>query len=83
MLVVAHCILCRRQITYLAADLVTVFSPDAYIEELFGGACPRCGTSDFCSVRERHPRSDDAGHLRIRRPAGVRKIQLWRDEWYG
>src|SRR5690606_32882659 len=61
MLVVAHCILCRRQITYLASDLVTVFPPEAYIEELFGGACPRCGTSDFWSVRERYPHSDDAG----------------------
>ncbi len=47
MLIVAHCILCRRSVTYLASDLVTIYSPDAYVEELFGGRCPRCGTGDL------------------------------------
>ena len=83
MLIVARCLLCRRTVHYLATDLVTVYNGELYVSDLFGGCCPKCGAGDFWSVRERYPNSDDVGHLRIRRPAGVRTTQLWRDEYYG
>lgn len=82
MLIVCKCVLCRRQQVYLAADLVLIKNPDAYLDDLFGGRCPRCGKSDFWSVRQRYPATDDVGHTVIRRTAGVRRIQLWRDELY-
>ncbi|NMA97543.1 MAG: hypothetical protein GX970_05425 [Phyllobacteriaceae bacterium] len=82
-LVVARCILCKRSQHYLASDLVTVYGADTYIEDVFGGACPHCGSGYFWSVRTRYPTNDDVGHLKIRRPAGVRTIQLWKDEYYG
>lgn len=82
MLVRCRCILCRRTVHYLATDLLEVFSRDAVIGNLWG-CCPRCGSSDFWSESERYPSSDDVGHLVIRRPAGERRIQLWRNEYYG
>jgi len=82
-LIVARCLLCRRTVSYLAADLVEIYNGELYVADLFGGCCPHCRSGDFWSVRERYLTSDDVGHLRIRRPAGVRTIQLWRDEWYG
>lgn len=81
MLVRCRCILCRRTVHYLASDLLEVFHRDRVIGTLWG-SCPRCGTSDFWSERERHPSSDDVGHLVIRRPNGFRQIRQWRDEYY-
>ena len=82
MLVRCRCILCRRTVHYLATDLVEVFHRDTVIGHLWG-RCPRCGSGDFWTEDERHPSSDDVGHLIIRRPAGVREIQLWKNEYYG
>jgi hypothetical protein len=62
--------------------LVTIYSPDTFIADLFGGRCPRCGKADFWSVKQRYPTSDDVGMLTVRRPAGVKRTQLWRDELY-
>lgn len=33
-------------------------------------------------VKERYTWDSDVGMLAVRRPAGVRSIQLWRDELY-
>ncbi len=83
MLIVPRCKSCRRARHYLASDLLEVYNPDAFVEELFGTRCPNCGSIDSFRVRERYANSDDVGHTLIRRPAGVRQIQLWKDEFYG
>jgi hypothetical protein len=81
-LIVCKCNFCRRSVVYLAIDLVEIYHKEMFLEDLFGGRCPRCGKSDFWSVRERSPSTADVGMLKVRRPAGVRRIQLWRDELY-
>jgi hypothetical protein len=81
-LIACRCYLCRRSVVYLAVDLVDLYGPDMFLEDLFGGRCPRCGSGDFWSVRERFAATSDVGLLMVRRPAGVRRIQLWKDELY-
>ena len=83
LLIVCKCNLCRRARAYLATDLLRIYDAGTFLDDLFGGQCPRCGRSDFWRVRQRYPTSDDVGHLIIRRPAGERRIQLWRNEYYG
>lgn len=84
MLIVAHCPSCKRLRTYLATDLIEAgYYPDGFVCDLFGPYCPHCGKGLRWTVRERHPSSDDVGHTVIRRPAGERRIQLWKDEYYG
>ena len=82
MLIACRCNLCRRSRVYLASDLVPLYGEQAFVFELFEGRCPRCGSADFWSVWERHARNSDVGMLTVRRPAGVKTIQLWRDELY-
>jgi len=95
MLIVCTCRLCRRSVTYLAADLLEYFRgaaegearsaaplPDLRAIGQLWGKCPRCGSVEFWSEQERYPSSEDVGHTRIRRPAGYRRVPLWRDEWY-
>lgn len=81
-LFVVTCSLCQRSEAYLASDLVEIWNPDRAAAELFG-TCRHCGKSDYQHVRMRLPTNDDVGHLRIRRPDGVRMVQLWREDWYG
>ena len=82
MLIVCRCDLCQRSRIYLSTDLIEIYHPDTFVEELFDGRCPRCQCSDFWRVRERYTSDSDVGMLTVRRPAGVRRIQLWRDELY-
>lgn len=81
-LIVCKCILCRRSVVYLASDLAEIYHREMFLEDLFGGRCPRCGSGTGWSVRERMPSSSDVGMLQVRRPAGHRRIQLWRSELY-
>jgi predicted RNA-binding Zn-ribbon protein involved in translation (DUF1610 family) len=84
MLIVARCKLCRRSRHYLASDLLECgYHPGLFVEEIFGPRCPHCGSSNFFRVQERYANSDDVGNTVIRRPAGERRIQLWKDEYYG
>ena len=82
LLVVCKCNLCRRAQAYLATDLLRIYAAETFLDDLFGGQCPRCGKSDFWRVRQRHPSNDDVGYLVVRRLAGVRETHLWRDELY-
>jgi hypothetical protein len=82
LLIVCRCDLCRRTRIYLATDLVEIYHPDTFLADLFGGRCPRCESSNFWHVRQRFPSNSDVGMLKVRRPAGVKRIQLWRDELY-
>jgi hypothetical protein len=81
-LFVVRCALCRKSDSYLARDLVTVMGPDTPAYGMFG-TCRRCGKAEWVSVDMRLPSWEDVGHLKIRRPAGVRTVQLWKEEWYG
>ena len=80
--VICRCDLCRRSQVYLATDLVEIYHPDVFLDDLFGGRCPRCASSSFWHIRERYASDSDVGRLMVRRPAGVRRIQLWRNELY-
>lgn len=82
MLIECRCRRCERLRTYLAADLIGIFHPSAVVGELWG-RCPRCGFSECWSEQERYAISADVGHTLIRRPSGFRKIQLWRNDYYG
>jgi hypothetical protein len=82
MFIVCRCNLCRRSRIYLATDLMELFHGDTFVAELFGGRCPRCQSGTFWRVRERYATNSDVGMLTVRRPAGIRKIQLWKDELY-
>ena len=80
--IVCKCYVCRKSVVYIASDLAEVYHRDLYLEDLFGGRCPRCESSTSWRVRQRYPSVTDVGMLQVRRPAGVRRIQLWKDELY-
>lgn len=82
LLLVARCNMCRRARAYLAADLLQIYDRETFLDDLFGGCCPRCGRSDFWRVRQRYPSNSDVGMLVVRRLAGTRTTTLWRDELY-
>jgi len=81
-LFIVRCNLCRRQMAYRARDLTLVYDP---MTPAYGMLqwCGKCERGDYVRVEIRLPTVDDVGHLRIRRPAGVRTVQLWEDAWYG
>ncbi len=81
-LFIVRCVLCRRQEAYMATDLMQVYDPATPAYGMLQW-CGNCGTADWVRVTIRLPMHDDVGHLRIRRPAGVRVEQLWEDAWYG
>lgn len=82
MLLVCTCNLCRRSRVYVATDLVEIYGEALFLGDLFGGRCPGCQSSGFWRVKERYAWDSDVGMLVVRRPAGVRRIQLWKDELY-
>lgn len=82
LILVARCNLCQRARAYLASDLLQIYGRETFLDDLFGGYCPRCGRSDFWRVRQRYPSNSDVGMLVVRRLAGTRTTHLWRDELY-
>jgi hypothetical protein len=76
-LVIVKCNLCRRSITYLASDLVTLLPPDELALEV-PFTCHKCGTREFMRVTLTSPFPGDWGNLVIRRPGPLRIIQTWR-----
>ena len=81
-LFVCRCNHCQRTDVYLATDLVEVMNPELSVIEMFQ-TCRHCGRSEYQQTSTRLPNPDDVGHLRIRRPTGVKITQLWEDAWYG
>lgn len=77
-----HCNLCRRTTHFYAVDLAEVYGGEMLAHE-WRPACSKCRKADYVSVRSFFPGPDDVGRILMRRPAGHRRIQLWRDEWYG
>lgn len=82
LLIVCKCYVCRRSRAYLATDLVQAYHPEIFIDDLFGGNCPRCGSSHNWRVKQRFPSNADVGMLTVRRLTGIRQTPLWRDELY-
>jgi hypothetical protein len=78
---VVRCALCKRQRAFLAADLLTVYSPSTPAYGMLRW-CAVCGKSDWVKVTIRLPSHNDVGRLLIRKPDGVRTVQLWKDVWY-
>lgn len=77
-LLIVKCNLCRRSITYLATDLVTVCDPgQPALTVPF--ACSKCRCTAFMRVTLTSPMAGDYGHIVVRRPGPVRRIQTWRD----
>jgi len=81
-LFIVRCNLCRRQMAYRARDLTLVYDTATPAYGMLQW-CSKCERGDYVRVEIRLPTVDDVGHLRIRRPAGVRTVQLWEDAWYG
>lgn len=77
MLVVVRCSLCRRLTRFLAADLVTLLNPrrDALDPPY---PCSHCMKPEYLSVRLHLPAPGDYGHLTIRRPAEIVRVQKWK-----
>lgn len=82
LLITCRCYVCRRFRAYLASDLLEVYHSDTFLEDLFGGRCPRCHSSSSWRVRQRYPTNDDVGYLTVRRYVGFKRINQWRDELY-
>ncbi len=76
-LVVVRCIGCRRSVRYLAADLVTLLDAMRPAHDP-PFACSKCGTTNGMRVTLHSPEVGDYGHLTVRRPGPVRRIQTWR-----
>lgn len=81
-LIIYRCAYCRRSTAFLASDVVSLWDPEMSVLIAPGG-CGSCKKIGYMSVEVRSPGSDDVGHLLLRRPNGVRTVQLWKDEWYG
>lgn len=76
-LLFCRCTLCFRSVWYLATDLVDIKGPD-WDPHLPPFKCSKCGKDEFIHVSIRLPQEGDIGRLLIRRPAGIRKTQLWK-----
>lgn len=76
-LMLVRCNLCRRMVRYLASDLAAILDPrrDA-LDPPF--PCSKCGRTDYIRIALHLPETGDYGHLVVRRPAGIKRTQLWR-----
>lgn len=75
-IITVKCRNCRRQITFLASDLVRILDPLRDVDEP-PFACSKCGSEDL-RVEVTSPTEADVGLIDVRRPAGVERRQLWR-----
>ncbi len=82
LILIGKCNLCRRARAYIATDLLQLYHRDTYLDDLFGGCCPRCGKSDFWRLRQRYPSNSDVGMLTVRKLIGIKRTPQWRDELY-
>jgi hypothetical protein len=76
-LVTCKCMRCRRVVRYLATDLLPLLGPDHRVMTDPPFPC-RCGEADRIAIKVGTPTPGDWGSLDIRRPAGIRRTQLWR-----
>ena len=78
-IIVARCNFCRQTANYLASDLETLFDPRRDVFSL-PFRCPNCRRSDYIRIDCHIPRGDERGKIVVRRPAGVKRVQMWREE---
>lgn len=45
--------------------------------------CSKCGRTDYIKVSLKIPETGDYGHLIVRRPAGVKRVQKWQNVMLG
>jgi hypothetical protein len=73
------CFLCHRTVFYLASDLEQILPPTTVVWCLPFN-CVECGKRDYLKIRVRLPDQRDFGRMVVRRPAGEKRVHLWRDE---
>ncbi|MBD8875443.1 hypothetical protein [Roseibium polysiphoniae] len=78
-MVIVKCNLCHRQVHYLAADLAELLGPQRRVFSL-PFRCEKCRKSDYLLISVRIPDSRDFGKIILRRPAGIKKVLLWKEE---
>jgi hypothetical protein len=76
-LVTCKCMRCRRVVRYLATDLLPILGPDHRVMIDAPFPC-RCGEVDRIAIKVALPGAGDWGSLDVRRPAGIRRTQLWK-----
>lgn len=74
--IIYRCSACRNEAAFLASDVVDIWGPDMQVYEP-PSRCGRCKVSGRMSVRFYSPTRLDIGHLRLRRPNGVRRLWKW------
>jgi hypothetical protein len=72
---------CRQQTSFLASDVVDIWDPEMMVYEP-PGRCGRCKVRGRMEVRFYFPTTADIGALRLRRPAGLRTVQVWKWDYY-
>lgn len=76
-LIVCQCQSCRRVVRYLAVDLLPLLGADHRVMIKPPYPC-RCGEKDAIRIKVEQPTAGDYGSIDVRRPAGIRRTQLWR-----
>lgn len=78
-LLIVRCYLCRRPaVRYLASDLLAFCDPNGWADAP-PFPCSKCGTAEYVKVKLHLVNLGDYGHLTVRRPGPVRRIQTWRN----
>lgn len=75
--IVYTCHACKQETTFLAADVVDIWGPEMKPYDP-PRACGKCKANGQISVRIIWVTEYDRGKLLLRRPAGVRRTQLWK-----
>jgi hypothetical protein len=65
-----------------ASDPVNILDPEQGAQTP-PFACGKCGTVEHMQVKLLMPSLGDYGAIEVRRPAGVKKTQMWRTEKLG
>lgn len=77
-LIIYRRMLCRSPATrFLASDLVPFGDPYGWADQIIF-ACSKCKKREYVKVKVQYPQGGDYGHLEVRRPGPVRRIQTWR-----
>lgn len=76
-LVICQCKVCKRVVRYLASDLLPLLGPDHRVMLAPPYPC-RCGEAHRIAIKVEVPSAGDWGSVEVRRPAGIRRTQLWR-----
>jgi hypothetical protein len=76
-LVICRCRSCKRLVRYLASDLLPLLGPDHRVMLDPPFPC-RCGEVERIAIKVEVPAAGDWGSVEVRRPAGIKRTQLWK-----